>query len=262
MIKNFDLLKNHALKTRDFILDLIFPIECFGCGCENKWICPDCFKKLTFKQNSCFNCKTANLFGEFCPPCQENFFLDGIWIAGDYDNKALADAIKALKYYFVKDIGKILGDYISNYLQMVINCPLAESNGNILLPLAEISGPPFIDLNNTLAVPVPLHKKRQKWRGFNQAEIIAETIAKNFSMEISRRNLIRIKNNQPQANLDESARQSNIAGCFSWQGEKPADKTIVLIDDVATTGATLNECAKVLKDNGAEAVWGLVAAKG
>lgn len=262
MEKNLAFLKNHALKTRDFILDLIFPIECLGCGNEKGWICPDCFNKLTFKNNRCFNCKTNNLFGEFCPECQPKFFLDGIWIAGDYDNLILAKAIKALKYYFVKDLGIILGNYISKYLLTVINLPPENKSAEFLPLEIKISRPAFINLANALIIPVPLHKKRLNWRGFNQAEIIAGRIAKNFNIEINNQNLIRIKNNQPQASLNEEARVANTSGCFYWQGEKLISKTVILADDVATTGATLNECAKILKQNGAEEVWGLVAAKG
>jgi len=111
-------------------------------------------------------------------------------------------------------------------------------------------------------MPVPLSKKRLKWRGFNQAEIIANILADNFKLEIDAKNLKRIKNTKPQAKLNERERRNNLADCFSWLGDKLNGRNIILVDDVATTGSTLNECAKVLKQAGASEVWGLVVANG
>ena len=108
---------------------------------------------------------------------------------------------------------------------------------------------------------MPLHKKRQRLRGFNQSEQLARAISKNFNLEINH-NLIRIKHKKAQAKLHEKNRWENIKNCFSYQGKNLNNKNILLIDDVATTGATLNECAKVLKENNAKEVWGLVVAKG
>jgi len=247
--------------VRDFILDLIFPIECLGCGQEGTWLCLKCIKKLNFKPfNSCFSCKRKNFFGEFCPNCRSNFYLDGIWIAGDYDNPILSELIKKLKYHFVENIAAILGDFISRYLQTVIKCEMVGVKSN--LNNLKITGHPFIDKNNTLIIPIPLHKKRKRWRGFNQAQNLAEVIASNFGLMKDVKNLIRIKNNKPQVSLKEKERQKNIFGCFAWQGQNLKGQTIILVDDITTTGSTLNECAKILKASGAQEVWGLVAAKG
>lgn len=251
---------SHALKGRDFILDLIFPVECLGCGHEGVWLCPECHNKLKCKSfNSCFGCKRKNLFGEFCPSCRQNFCLDGIWIAGDYDNQILSALIKLLKYHFITDISIILGNFISRYLQKMIKCETTTENSATGKPL---SGYPFIDKNKTVIIPVPLHKKRERWRGFNQARALARVIALNFDIRIDAINLLRVKNNPPQAKLNENQRQKNILGCFAWQGQNLKGQTVILVDDIATTGATLNECAKVLKAAGANEVWGLVVAKG
>jgi len=120
----------------------------------------------------------------------------------------------------------------------------------------------ILNFNDNLVVPVPLSGKRLCWRGFNQAELLARKIAENYGLGLDANNLIRIKHKKPQAKLDEVHRQENIKGCFVWRGNNLNKKNIILIDDVVTTGATLNECAKILKASGAGEVWGLVVAKG
>ena len=110
-------------------------------------------------------------------------------------------------------------------------------------------------------MPVPLSKKRLRWRGFNQAELLAEKVAENYGLAMDAANLIRVKHKKPQAKLDEVHRLENIKDCFAWQGSNLNKKNIILIDDVVTTGATLNECAIVLHAAGAAEVWCLVVPK-
>ncbi len=245
-----NLIKNHVLKWRGFLFDIIFPIECLGCGKEKVWICDDCFKKLNHNYTQyCLNCKTSNKFGEFCDVCEEFFDINGIMIAGDYQNKLLAGIIKAMKYRFIKDLSQNLGKFLSQFLFLQI----AKETSN---------KPAFLsDIKNVLIIPVPLHKKRQNWRGFNQSEELAKIIAKKFDLTISL-DLKRIKYKKPQTKLKKQKRKENVKNCFAWAGQNLQNKNIILIDDVTTTGSTLNECAKILKQNNAGDVWGLVLANG
>ena len=119
-----------------------------------------------------------------------------------------------------------------------------------------------MNFNGNLVVPVPLSRKRRRWRGFNQAELLARAVAQNYGLTLDSNNLIRIKHKKPQAKLNEIHRLANVKECFAWRGGDLNKKNIILVDDVVTTGATLNECAKVLKAAGAGQVWGLVVAKG
>ena len=240
---------NHTCQACDFIFDLIFPKECAGCGQESSWLCPDCFSKLKFSSEQyCFHCKKLNKTGSFCSTCQNDYFLDGVIIAGNYDDKILSRLIKMLKYNFVKDIGNVLGNYLTDFLKSYFdNEPNHKSK--------------IINLKSII-IPVPLHPRRLRWRGFNQTETIANVVAQNFQLEIITKKLIRTKHKKAQAKLDEWQRLKNIKDCFAWHGDNLAGATIILVDDVATTGATLNECAKILKQNGANQVWGLVVAKG
>ena len=252
-----------------FFLDLIFPIECLGCGREDFWLCGDCFKEIKFKDRQyCLHCKTENDFGQFCPPCGINYSLDGVWIAALYDELLVSRAVKSLKYHFIAG----LADDLSKLMFLLIDKMLGQSRvlrlglaGGVNwrnfklaknLPLA------ILNFNDNLAVPVPLSRKRLRWRGFNQAELLARKVAGKYNLELDSGNLIRVKHKKPQANLTEISRLENVKECFSWQGGDLNKRNIILIDDVVTTGATLNACAKVLKASGAGEIWGLVVAKG
>ena len=247
--------KNHAKKWRDFVLDLIFPIECFGCGREESWLCEPCFQKLKLKERQyCFHCKKENKFGEFCEDCRSDYFLDGCLIAGDYEDKSLAGLIKNFKYKFIKDLGSDLGRFLSLFFRNL------KSRAVDLSPRAGKYDFLF-DFKGSLILAVPLARQRMRWRGFNQAEVLRAEIYGEATEEKTGR-LARIKHKKPQAKLSEAERKENIKGCFAWQGENLSGRNVILIDDVATTAATLNECARVLKENGAGEVWGLVVAKG
>ena len=119
-----------------------------------------------------------------------------------------------------------------------------------------------LEIRNFVIVPIPLHPRRRRNRGFNQAKLLAESVAKNFNLPVFE-NLIRIKNNDPQMKIKGfEARIKNINGCFKIQNpEFIAGKNIILIDDVFTSGATMNEAVKILKSAGAKKTIALVASK-
>ncbi|MFH1822156.1 MAG: phosphoribosyltransferase family protein [Patescibacteria group bacterium] len=263
-----NILKNHANILRDFFLDLIFPTNCLGCGQEGAWLCDNCFSRITFKKTQyCLECKQVNQFGEFCPECLPKYYLDGIWIAGDYENKIIQNLIKNLKYRFVKNISLILGNFLSLFLRNLINqarlkpADIKENLNWRRFDVLKNTPNILLNFNQAIIIPVPLHKKRERWRSFNQSQMIAEIVAKKFYRPLIN-DLKRIKHKKPQAKLSETERQKNILDCFSWQAKNLANHDIILIDDVVTTGSTLNECAKILKQAGAREVWGLVVAKG
>ncbi len=112
-----------------------------------------------------------------------------------------------------------------------------------------------------LVVPIPLHKKRFKCRGFNQSELLARAISNYYDWPLSL-NLIRTKQNKNQAELNEEERLNNVLGVFKWQGEELISRTILLVDDVITSGATLNEAEEVLLRTGASRVIKVAVAKG
>jgi len=114
-----------------------------------------------------------------------------------------------------------------------------------------------------LIIPIPLHPSRERGRGFNQSEAIAEEISKTLGVKLMTGNLIRIKNTKPQPEIKGlEKRQENIAGCFAVKNpELIKGKKIIPIDDVFTSGSTMNEAVKILRKAGAARVIGLVIAK-
>lgn len=112
-----------------------------------------------------------------------------------------------------------------------------------------------------LLIPVPLHKSRYRERGFNQSEIIAEEISKTTGVSLLREGLKRKKNTKDQTNLSPQQREQNVRGAFVvTQPGIINGKNIILVDDVITTGATMNECARMLKQAGAEKILGMTIA--
>jgi len=264
-----NLIKQYTSKAWLFFLDLIFPIECLGCGREGYWFCGDCFKEVKFKSRQyCLHCKKENDFGQFCPPCQIIYSLNGVFIAALYDELLISRAIKSLKYRFVggiaDDLSKLMILFVDRLLEhgRVLKSGLASGVDWRNFKRAENLPLVILNFKDNLVIPVPLSKKRLRWRGFNQAELLAQKVAKKYGLALDNNNLVRIKHKKPQARLNEIHRLENIKECFSWRGSNLNKKNIILIDDVVTTGATLNECAKILKASGAGEVWGLVVAKG
>lgn len=230
-------------RLRDFVLDLLFPIECLNCKIEGDYLCTECFNELKLNDTEYQKRARANL---------RISNLKQIYIAGDYESSILSNLIIKYKYNFLSVLGKTLARFLIVFWQQQISKNnLFDSHG----ALSNFQNSPL------LVIPIPLSKKRLRWRGFNQAEIIAREFCLYFNYELNL-NLKRRKHKTPQAVLNEIKRLENMESVFAWQGESLINKKIILIDDVVTTGATLNEAAQTLKNSGAQEVYALVLAKG
>lgn len=228
----------------EYILDTIFPKECIECGTEGKWICEECLSGVAYSvQKNCIKCGKRSERGVLCRTCSSFFVLEDILAVGCYENRALGDCIKYIKYRFIKELTGDLVHLIEEYIGK------DTKTRKILYE------------NNTLMVPVPLHPHRRKWRGFNQAEEIAKSLSEKYQLPLSSQ-LIRRYQQRPQVELSGRERRNNILHDFKWKGEKLGGRNIIIVDDVVTTGSTLNECARVLKHHGAGRIIGLVAAQG
>lgn len=219
-------------KLSKLFLDLLFPLECLNCQTEANYLCDFCFKKIKTNEKNEVLAAKINLH---LPELTE------IYIAGDYEDKILSKLIIKYKYNFLSPLGKILADFLINFWNSL---DLDWSRETLLI------------------IPIPLSKKRLHWRGFNQAEIIAREFCSHHLNYQLRLDLKRQKHRTPQANLNEAGRLINIKSAFVWTGQSLNGRTILLIDDVVTTGATLNEAARILKLAGAKEVYALVLAKG
>lgn len=149
-------------------------------------------------------------------------------------------AIIALKYKFAFDIAKELADVCVNKLT---THPLSP---------------------NTILVPIPLHQARQRWRGFNQSEVVGELISIKMGWEFEPNLLVRTTASKPQVGLPKSERVRNMRGKFAVNSSlrsKTRGQNFLVFDDVLTTGSTIKEAMSVLRKSGAKEVTGLTIAK-
>ncbi|MEK9157643.1 MAG: phosphoribosyltransferase family protein [Patescibacteria group bacterium] len=172
--------------------------------------------------------------------------MDQLFVVSDFKNRDVESLIKLFKYRFLIDLAEPLGLLASKYINH-----LAKRDHFSIVE------------GNPLLVPVPLHRTREYWRGFNQSQLISGLIAKRYQLDTNE-NLICVAQGIHQAELeDKEERLSNVDGLYSViSPEVFTGRNIILIDDVCTTGATLNECAKVLKSAGAKSVTALAIARG
>ncbi len=204
-----------------FLTKLFFPSFCINCRKETpeepasiRWLCFNCHKFLTSRW----------VKSSLLPEINEAYHLF------DYQKDILAQKlIHAFKYNLVKEISDVFA---------------------VVLEKERLA---LKKLNFDVIVPIPLHKRRLKERGFNQSYLIAQKIGAITQKEIADNVLIRQSHRRPQAEIKKRAeREKNIQNIFSCaQPDLIKNKAILLVDDVATTGATLKECARVLKTSGA-----------
>jgi Predicted amidophosphoribosyltransferases len=218
-----------AVKLLEKFLDFFFPKICLGCKKEGCYLCPDCQETIeVFSSHKKWR-------GEF---------LDDLYFATDYKSPLLKKLVRLYKYSpFIKDLSKDLSFLIIKHFKLLEKSPNFKKE-------------------NFLILPIPLEKRRLRWRGFNQAEEIAKILAAFFQIPLVLNILERKKATLPQVNLTEKERKENIQDAFFVKKkEKISGKNVLLIDDIFTTGSTLEEAAKVLKEAGAKKVIGIVIAK-
>lgn len=272
--KRISYMKN-LQKVKNFILDILFPIKCLGCDREledldpkEKWICGECFAKIEIKKEQvCPACEEPSENGRTHHRCQKEISLGGLWVATEFDYKIIKEAIYKFKFNFVRDIHFPLAEIIAKSILQVNE--FGDFHDLILANFSRESEEEiYADKNKnkkteTIVVPVPLHKRRYDWRGFNQAFLLSQNIAVRFNLPICEKAIIRKINTKPQTKIKSMAdRRQNIKGAFSCLNNNPVkNRNIIIVDDVCTTAATLNECAIELKKAGAKNVWGLVIAR-
>jgi ComF family protein len=225
---------------KTFILDTLFPISCLSCGAEGDFICADCKVTMkTLEHQRCIVCQKNAPFGFTHPRCLTPFGADGLISFYDYHDEKVSKIIIAGKYNFIPMTYETLGEMISNKFSSAYN----------------------LQATSYQLVPIPLHSTRQRWRGFNQAEVLCQTLSENLNLACTNV-LVRCKATKTQKDLKKEGRLKNVSEAFKLKpGVDVHDKNIILVDDVTTTGATLQEAAKVLKRNGAAKVLCLTVAR-
>ncbi len=229
------------------ILDILFPKKCVGCKKNGSYFCQDCISNILQTDLVCPKCERLAVGGQTHPICQRKFGLEGLWSLGIYQNP-LKEAIKQLKYGRVTGLAETLTDIVVEYW--------ARYQPFVLEKIKKDRG------EGWRIIPVPLHWFRGNSRGFNQSSIIGQILSKKLGLEYSE-SLIRTKYTKPQARLKGHDRYQNIKGAFalSPNHELKTVNSVLLIDDVWTTGATLRECCYILKRAGVKKVWALTLAR-
>lgn len=221
------------------MLDFIFPPTCAGCGATGSLICVNCVNKFVWiKEPVCAVCGQPVLTLGTCVSCTKV--------------PPAIDQIRAPILY-TEGVTRIIHN-LKYYDQFALAKPLAR--------LMSAAVPQFnLPLQSNLIVPIPLHKKREKERGYNQAGLLAKELGKLLKLPISQSALQRIRPTSSQAKLTHEERIKNVIDAFEADREAVGKKHILLIDDVCTTGATLFAAAAQLKAAGARSVNGLCVAR-
>ncbi len=198
------------------VLAFMAPAECFICGeplhAKNKIICDRCFESLPLLDPIYLE----NLRDEIERP-----FFDDLIVCHPFDF-TFQQLIHLLKYQRQFSVANLFGETLAR----------------------------FVPLNFDVVTAVPLNPVRQKERGYNQSALIAKQLSNLTRIPFSSNLLKRLRNTPSQTRLNREQRKENVKDAFAVQGDVEG-KRILLVDDVITTGSTLNECAKVLKQNGA-----------
>ncbi len=228
------------------ILDLIFPKRCVNCRKIGSYICDNCFSCIElFQEHVCPVCLKRSITGETHPGCISAYCLDGL-IAGVVYKGVVRRLIHSFKF----------NPYLSDLLS-VTGAIFAEMVSQNELFVKVLHSHPIVTV-------VPLYSQKQKKRGYNQAELLGRFLSEQMKLEINEKILQRTKNTKPQFTLDKEERFKNILGVFEinkFFQKQINNKTVILIDDLSTSCATLRECAKVLKRNGAKKVYGVTFAR-
>lgn len=210
------------------VKEILFPARCFICKRYGNLLCADCQTMFDISRGH--------------RPDRNHKYLADVFAACSYENKYVQKMIRGLKYEpFLKELARPLAELIADHFK------LAEQNFNF---------------REFVIVPVPLAEKRLRWRGFNQADIIARELGHLLDVPAATNCLARIAETKNQADLGQVERLTNIKGAFACANNAPfKNKPVFIVDDVVTTGATINECARVLSRAGAAKVIGVAIAR-
>jgi ComF family protein len=222
------------------LLDFIYPPVCGLCGrpadSDDRLVCRSCWGLLTtIEEPFCLNCREFIQTGTLCRNCGDDALT--VFSLGVYDD-TLRSIIHDLKFGCLKPLGIAIGTQLS-----------------------DIIGDKCQYLKFDMIVPVPLHESRLYLRGFNQAEVIGREIARGIGIPCRPEVLAMTRRTRQQARLTAPQREINVRGAYAViASETVRGKSILIVDDITTTGATLREVARMLKKAGAGRVTAAVAA--
>ncbi len=234
--------KTWAANAGKYVLHVLFPRTCFSCGKDIPWnqntpICTPCENALTLPGPLiCQRCGVVlKSGGAHCFHCRgrkaDTYKCKLIRSACNF-NEYSRGLVYALKYQGLDYVAPYMGAFMARRFDM----------------LPELAGV-------NLVIPVPLFAKRKRKRGYNQSELLARAFCKETGLALDTTSLVRVRDTGSQTKLGREARVTNMAGAFEVKDAAAVKgKTVLLIDDVATTGSTLEACAQALRQTGAKRV--------
>jgi predicted amidophosphoribosyltransferase len=239
---------SHARVAVTRLAEAVFPHYCVVCAREGSVLCVDCHPYVMSPLRGIFvcpGCGATTALGAKCGSrsCAASGGIDGLIAAAPYGNPVLRELLRLHKYERVAEAGDAARAAFATFVR------------NHEAALRTVSADAAI-------VPVPMHPFREALRGFNQANGFAEVVAAATDRTVSAGLLRRRLRLRPQAKLPATSRRSNAAGSVVATGRVPGGARFVLVDDVVTSGATLDACAAALKAAGAGEVWGVTFLRG
>ena len=217
-------------------VEVLMPMRCVSCDREGPYVCPSCEPALPrLRGPRCSSCATPGPAGmcEMCAVRRPSY--DKI-ISPYLMDGTVRVAVHDLKYRNLRAAAPALGRLMARHVR--------ESR-----------------IDADLVIPVPIHRKRERQRGYNQSQHLATAIAKELGLPIESGTLRKLRETEPQVTMpNDEDRRNNLAGAFSCDG-RLTGSCVLLVDDVVTTGSTMSACAEALKVSGAAAVFGLSLAR-
>jgi ComF family protein len=241
--------KSYFKRVTSYILDLLYPPRCIFCGIllpvgTKLEICDTCYEKMPMVGGKV--CETCGQpmdepYGpEQCLDCRKTtlYFIQNLPV---YEYKGIVrQAIMKLKFYNKKRVARTLGILMADKIKQMTSLPKFD-----------------------IITYIPLSKKRLAQRGYNQSKLLCSVIAEELNFPISENVLWKVKDTPPQSTLNRDERQHNIKNAFMVKDKYSIkDMIILLVDDIYTTGRTVNECSRLLKKAGAKEIYVVTAAIG
>lgn len=234
----------------DIFLSIFFPRLCLSCNRPGKYFCPRCVESLErIEHQICPICAHPAIGGATHPGCSRPYGVDGLICVFRYTG-AIQKGIKLLKYRRVRDVANELGELVITELHQYATGQFAHVNR-------------IIESERPVIIPIPLHWLRQRVRWYNQSELLAREFATAFHLEVRNDILFRSRHTSSQAGRLKKDRMQNIKDAFEINKHShiKLPSSIIIIDDVWTTGATMREAGKILKRAGVKTVWGMTVAR-
>lgn len=229
------------------IFGFLYPKKCVGCQSLGKYFCDKCLKNVCVVEGFyCPWCSRESVTGRPHLKCKSKTELDGVVSFLPY--KGLVGAgIRLFKYKLVK---KIEDEFYKIFL-VAVKQKLKKRRAVDLIDFLKLK---------PVVIPVPLYWRKHNFRGFNQAEVVSEMVARVFGLRVESGFLVRKKQTKPQAKLSKKERRENLKLAFDVC-QKKSFRDVLLVDDVWTTGETMRSASKALKKAGVSRVWGLSLAR-